>query len=89
MRIFPEEESQTHPSVDCLLIDISNAARMDIYNTDELDCGPLGPEDDHMAGLLTIDISTAERREANEIVELFLTFGAELPAARAQVAEFY
>ena len=42
-----------------------------------------------MAGLLTLDTSPAERREANEIVELFLTLGAELPVARAKVAELY
>ena len=42
-----------------------------------------------MAGLFTVDISTAERREANEIVELFLTLGAELHEARAKVTELY
>ena len=40
-----------------------------------------------MAELLTIETSTAERREASEIVELFLTHGVELPVARAKVTE--
>ena len=60
---------------------------MDLYNEEELEDWPVGPEEDHMAGLLTIDASSAERREANEIVELFLTLGAEFHVARAKVAE--
>ena len=42
-----------------------------------------------MIGLLPHDASTAERREANEILELFLTLGAALPEAQAKVAELY
>ena len=42
-----------------------------------------------MAELLMVDTSRAEQREANEIVELFLTFGAELHVARANVSELY
>ena len=62
---------------------------MDLYNQEELEDWPVGPEEDYMAELLTIDISPAERREANEIVELFLTHGAELHVARAKVSELY
>ena len=62
---------------------------MDVYNKEELDDWPVGPEEDYMAELLIIETSTAERREANEIVELFLTHGVELPVARAKVAELY
>ena len=62
---------------------------MDFYNTEELEDWPVGPEEDYMTGLLTLDTSSAERREANEIVELFLTLGAELPVARAKVDEMY
>ena len=40
-----------------------------------------------MIGLLPRDTRTAERREANEILELFTTLGAALPEARAKVAE--
>ena len=40
-----------------------------------------------MAGLLPLDTGPAERREANEIVELFLTLGADLHVGRAKVAE--
>ena len=60
---------------------------MDIYNEEELEDWPVGPEEDRMAGLLTIDTSPAERREANEIVELLLTLGAELHVARTKVSE--
>ena len=42
-----------------------------------------------MAALLSLDASTAERREADKIVELLLTLGAELPVARAKVTELY
>ena len=62
---------------------------MNFYNEEELEDWPVGPEEDHMAGLLTINASSAERREANEIVELFLTLGAELHVARAKVSELY
>ena len=62
---------------------------MDLFKNDEHSVWPVGPEDDHMAGLLTIDTSPAERREANEIVELFLTLGAELATARAKVSEVF
>ena len=42
-----------------------------------------------MAGLLALDTSIAERREASEILELFVTLGAGLPVARAKAAELY
>ena len=42
-----------------------------------------------MIGLLPHDTSIAERREANEILELFLSLGAALPEAHAKVAELY
>ena len=64
-------------------------AQMDLYNQEEFKDWPVGPEEDYLAGLFIVDISTAERREANEIVELFLTFGAELHEARAKVTELY
>ena len=64
-------------------------AQMDLYNQEELEELPVGPEEDYLAELLTVDTSTAERREANEIVELFLALGAELQEARAKVAELY
>jgi len=59
-------------------------AQMDLYNQEEFEDWPVGPEEDYLAELFTIDTSTAERREANEIVELFLTLGAELQEARGQ-----
>ena len=80
--VFPEEEPSAGPSVEWLPIDVSEAARMDFYNTEEFQDWPVGLEEDYMTGLLTLDTSFAERREANEIVELFLTLGAELPVAR-------
>ena len=85
--IFAEDEPG--PTIDRLAIDVSDAAKMDLYNQEELDDWPVGPEEDYMAELLAIDTSTAERREANEIVELFLTHGVALPIARAKVAELY
>ena len=85
--IFAEEEPG--PSAEWLPVDVSDAARMDLYNEEELEDWPVGPEEDYMAELLTIDTSPAERREANEIVELFLTLGAELHVARAKVSELY
>ena len=56
---------------------------MDFYNTEELEEWPVGPEEDHMAGLLTLDTSFAERREANEILELFVILGVEQSEARS------
>ena len=76
--VFPEEEPSAGPSVEWLPIDVSEAARMDFYNAEEFEDWPVGREEDYMTGLLTLDTSSAERREANEIVELFLTLGAEL-----------
>ena len=64
-------------------------AQMDLYNQEDIEDWPVGPEEDYLAGLFTVDTSAAERREANEIVELFLTLGAELQEARAKVAELY
>ena len=40
-----------------------------------------------MTGLLPLNTSSAEQREANEIVGLFLPLGAELHVARAKVSE--
>ena len=62
---------------------------MDFYNTDEFESWPVEPEEAHMIGLLPHNTSTAERCEANEILELFLTLGAALPEACAKVAELY
>ena len=62
---------------------------MDLYNQDEIEDWPAGPAEDHLGSLLSLDISAAERTEANEIVELFLTLGAEFHMARAKVAELY
>ena len=87
--VFAEEEPGEAPSVEWLPIDVSDEARMDLYNAEELETWPVEPEEDRMAGLLILETSTAERREANEILELFLTLGAELPVARAKVAELY
>ena len=54
---------------------------MDLYNTDLLESWLVEPEEDHMTGLLPHDTSMAERREASEIVERFLTLGADFPEA--------
>ena len=62
--VFPEDEPSAYPSVEWLPIDVSEAARMDFYNTEELEDWPVGPEEDYMTGLLTLDTSSAERREA-------------------------
>ena len=40
-----------------------------------------------MVGLLAFDTSTAEKREDNEIVELLLTLGVDLPVAMARPAQ--
>ena len=85
--IFAEDEPG--PTIDRLAIDFSDAAKMDLYNQEPLDDWLVGPEEDYMAELLAVNTSTAERREANEIVELFLTLGTALPIARAKVAELY
>ena len=61
--IFAEEKRG--PTIDWLPIDVSDAAKMDIYNKEELDAWPVGPEDDYMAELLIIKTSTADQREAN------------------------
>ena len=60
-----------------------------LLQQEDLDAWPAGPAEDHMGVLLALSTSPAERREANEIVELFLTHGVELPVARAKVAELY
>ena len=57
---------------------------MDLYNQDDLEDWPAGPAEDHLGSLLDLGISAAERCEANEIVELFLTLGAEFHSARAK-----
>jgi hypothetical protein len=62
---------------------------MDLYNQEALKDWPAGPAEDYLASLLSVSTSTAERCEANEIVELFLTLGAELQHAKAKVAELY
>ena len=62
---------------------------MDLHNTEELEDLPVGPEEDYLVGLFALDASPAEPREANEIVELFLTLGADLHVARAKVAELH
>ena len=62
---------------------------MDLYNTQELEDWPVGPEEDYLVGLFALDSSPAERRKANEIAELFLTLGADLHVATAKVAELY
>ena len=49
-------------------IDVTEEARIDFYNTDELESWLLGLEKDRMAGLAVPDTSIAERREANEIL---------------------
>ena len=51
-----------------LPIDISETARIYLYNTNEFESWPLGPENDRMTGMLMIDTNPAKRREANEIV---------------------
>ena len=87
--IFAKEDQPIGPSVEWLPIGKLAAAEMDLYSTDVLESWPVEPEEDHMIGLLPHDTSVAERREAIEIVELFLTLCADLPEAQAKVAELY
>ena len=86
--VFADAES-VELSVEWLPIDHSEAARMDLYNTEELPSWPVEPEEDYMAELLHPDIGLAERKEANEILELFLTMGAPILDAKAKVSELY
>ena len=62
---------------------------MDLYNADKLETWPVMPEDSRMIGFLLRHTSTAERRQANDILELFLTLGVPLLEAQAKVAELY
>ena len=71
--IFAEEDQPIGHSSEWLPIDKTAAAEMDLYNTDVLESWPVEPEEDHVIGLLPHDTSVAERREASEMVELFLT----------------
>ena len=88
-QVFAEAESESGSALAWLPVDHSENARMDLYNNEDLEDWPAGPAEDYMGALLALSISPAERREANEIVELFLTVGTELHAARAKVAELY
>ena len=85
-QVFAEAESETGSALAWLPVDHSENARMDLYNNEDLEDWPAGPAEDYMGALLALSISPAERREANEIVELILTVGTELHAARAKVA---
>ena len=87
--VFAEEEPSAGPAIEWLPIDVSDEAKMDFYITDELDEWPVGPEADQMVGLMALGASPAQRRKANEIVELFVTLGADFHVARANVAELY
>ena len=62
--IFAEEEQPISTSAEWLPIGTTEAARMDLYNSDGIESWPVWPEEDHIMGLLRHDTSAGERREA-------------------------
>ena len=48
-----------------------------------------GIADNYLSSFIIVSTSTAKLREANDIVELLLTFRAELQHAKAKVAKLY